>query len=43
MAEFASGENIWTAAADGDLDRVKLLIPQGTSVNALDENGCSMM
>ncbi len=33
------GSNIWTSAADGDLDRVKFLVESGVSVNAADELG----
>ncbi len=31
--------NIWTSAADGDLDQVKSLVEGGVSVNAADEVG----
>ena len=43
MADFvAGGENIWVAASDGDLERVKhLLEVEGVSVNAQDEVGYS--
>jgi len=43
MSAFTEEENIWTAASDGDLERVKVLLSQGISVNALDENGYSPM
>lgn len=32
-------DNIWMAASDGDLERVKELLREGVSVNAMDENG----
>jgi len=47
MADFADpellseGENIWTAASDGDIDRVRELIESGMSPNAQDEAGYS--
>ena len=43
MADFvAGGENIWVAASDGDLERVKHLVEvEGVSVNAQDEVGYS--
>ncbi|GAA93947.1 uncharacterized protein L969DRAFT_92147 [Mixia osmundae IAM 14324] len=36
-------KNIWIAASDGDLDRVKELIEGGTSANAKDENSYTPM
>ena len=43
MADFGIElENIWTAASDGDVDRVKELIEiEGVNPNAQDENGYS--
>lgn len=43
--EFVDNEpsNIWIAASDGDIDRVKQLISEGVSVNAQDETGYSPM
>ena len=35
--------NIWVAASDGDIERVKSLIVGGCSVNAQDSNGYSPM
>lgn len=31
-------KNIWTAAGDGDLDRVKRLLDEGQSPNDKDQN-----
>jgi ankyrin repeat protein len=41
MVETQSSQsNLWTAAGEGDLDRVKHLIEvEGTSPNAKDQNG----
>lgn len=37
-----STENIWTAAGDGDIERVLALLTQDTTrLNAQDENGYS--
>ena len=43
MADFVAGdENIWVAASDGDLDRVRHLVEvEGISVNVQDEAGYS--
>ena len=37
--EGGDGENIWVAASDGDLDRVRQLLTRGVAVNARDELG----
>jgi uncharacterized protein len=34
-------ENIWIAASDGDIERVKQLMEEGMSCNAQDESGYS--
>ena len=34
-----AGANIWVAASDGDVDRVRQLLDLGTSVDAKDEQG----
>mgnify|MGYP000648657340 CR=1 FL=1 len=36
-----SGENIWIAASDGDMNRVVELLESGVDVNAQDEQGYS--
>ncbi len=36
-------ENIWTAASDGDLPRVQVLIREGVDVNTQDDTGYSPM
>lgn len=39
-----SDDNIWVAASDGKLDRVKVLVLEGgVSVNAQDEQGYSAL
>ena len=43
FVEIADGENIWIAASDGDINRVKQLISQGISVNIQDDHGYSPM
>jgi hypothetical protein len=36
-------ENIWTAASDGDMARVQVLLGEGVDVNTQDETGYSPM
>lgn len=36
-------DNIWILASDGKIDQVKSLIESGTSVNAQDEHGYSVL
>ena len=36
-------ENIWTAAADGDLARIVEILNEGVSVNVQDETGYSAL
>jgi ankyrin repeat protein len=51
MASFAeadteednSNDNIWVAASNGDIERVRFLLASGVSVNAQDEYGYSPM
>ena len=35
--------NIWTAASDGNIERVKSILANGVSINSQDDNGYSPM
>ena len=41
---YPEGKNLWTAAADGELERVEHLLQQGTNkVNDQDDSGYSAL
>ncbi|KAL7423967.1 hypothetical protein Q5752_001552 [Cryptotrichosporon argae] len=43
MVQASAGKNIWVAASDGDIERVRTLVEAGQSPNALDANSYSPM